>query len=188
MNRQTESLFMSKEEQTVSNTVTPDFNWDGIDKYGNVYSKEEREEYGKLYSTTLQTINEHEIVFGKVVGLTPKDVVINIGYKSEGIVPRTEFRYNSDLKLGDQVEVYIDILEDRNGQLDLSHKKARAIKAWDRVNEAHAKDEVITGNIKCRTKGGLIADVFGIEAFLPGSQIDVKPIRSEEHTSELQSL
>jgi len=177
MNRQTEKLFMSEELETVKTTVTSEFNWDGIDKYGNVYTKEQREEYGKLYSTTLQTINEHEIVFGKVVGMTPKDVVINIGYKSEGIVPRTEFRYNSDLKIGDEVEVYIDILEDRNGQLDLSHKKARAIKAWDRVNEAHAKDEVITGNIKCRTKGGLIADVFGIEAFLPGSQIDVKPIR-----------
>src|ERR1700741_4517237 len=107
MNRQIESLFMSEELETVSNTVTPEFNWDGIDKYGNVYTKEEREEFGKLYSNTLQTINEHEIVFGKVVGLTPKDVVINIGYKSEGIVPRTEFRYNPDLKVGDEVEVYI---------------------------------------------------------------------------------
>jgi len=130
-----------------------------------------------MYEQTLSSVAEHEILDGKVVQLTSKDVVINIGYKSEGVVPRTEFRYNAGLAVGDKVEVYIDQLEDRNGQLLLSHRKARAIRSWDRVNEVHLKDEVVTGIIKCRTKGGLIADVFGIEAFLPGSQIDVKPIR-----------
>lgn len=160
-----------------ANIKPEDFNWDNMGKKGTTYGHKDREEFSKMYEKTLHSVAEHEILDGKVVGITPKDVVINIGYKSEGIVPRTEFRYNSDLKLGDVVEVYIDKLEDNNGQLLLSHKKARAIRAWDRVNEAYAKDEVITGLIKCRTKGGLIADVFGIEAFLPGSQIDVKPIR-----------
>lgn len=160
-----------------ANVQPETFNWDEMGKKGTTYKASEREEYAKLYEKTLSSVAEHEILDGKVVGMTNKDVVINIGYKSEGIIPRTEFRYNSDLKVGDKVEVYIDKLEDNNGQLLLSHKKARAIRAWDRVNEAYAKDEVITGLIKCRTKGGLIADVFGIEAFLPGSQIDVKPIR-----------
>lgn len=173
---------MQDESQEVAailaaNVQPETFNWDEMGKKGTTYKASEREEYAKLYEKTLSSVAEHEILDGKVVGMTNKDVVINIGYKSEGIIPRTEFRYNSDLKVGDKVEVYIDKLEDNNGQLLLSHKKARAIRAWDRVNEAYAKDEVITGLIKCRTKGGLIADVFGIEAFLPGSQIDVKPIR-----------
>lgn len=154
-----------------------EFNWDEIGKKGELYNASDREIYEKMYAETLSTVAEHEIVDGKVVGLTPKDVLVNIGYKSEGVIPRTEFRYNPDLKIGDTVEVYIDKLEDKNGQLILSHKKARAIRAWDRVQEAHEKDQVITGYVKCRTKGGLIVDVFGIEAFLPGSQIDVKPIR-----------
>lgn len=157
--------------------VTPEFNWESVDKHGNVYSKAERESMASMYGNTLQTITEHSIIMGKITHISAKDVVINIGYKSEGVVPKTEFRYNPDVKVGDEVEVYIEILEDRTGQLNLSHKRARALKAWDRVNEAQANDEVITGYIKCRTKGGLIADVFGIEAFLPGSQIDVKPIR-----------
>jgi len=164
-------------EILAANVQPETFDWDQMGKKGTTYKASEREEYSKMYEQTLHSVAEHEILDGRVVGLTNKDVVVNIGYKSEGIVPRAEFRYNSDLKIGDSVEVYIDKLEDSNGQLLLSHKKARAIRAWDRVNDAYAKDEVITGLIKCRTKGGLIADVFGIEAFLPGSQIDVKPIR-----------
>jgi small subunit ribosomal protein S1 len=172
---------MSEENKDVAEVVAAqqpnEFNWDEMGKKGEMYNASDRETYEKMYASTLSTVAEHEIVEGKVVGITPKDVLINIGYKSEGIVPRAEFRYNPDLKVGDIVEVYIDKLEDKNGQLLLSHKKARAIRAWDKIQEVHEKDQVITGLIKCRTKGGLIADVFGIEAFLPGSQIDVKPIR-----------
>lgn len=165
------------EAVATANTEAAEFNWASLTKRGDVYSNTEREEMEKMYEKTLSSVVEHEITRGKVVSLGAKDVVINIGYKSEGIVPRTEFRYNPDLKAGDEVEVYIDKLEDKNGQLLLSHRKARAIRAWDRVNQVYVNDEVIQGTIKCRTKGGLIADVFGIEAFLPGSQIDVKPIR-----------
>jgi len=154
-----------------------EFSWEGLSKRGETYDKASQAKLEEMYGATLSSVLENEIVHGRVVTVTPKDVVINIGYKSEGIVPRTEFRYNAELAAGDTVEVFIDKLEDRNGQLLLSHRKARAIKAWDRVNQVHQSDEVITGTIKCRTKGGLIADVFGIEAFLPGSQIDVKPIR-----------
>lgn len=173
---------MSEENKDVAEVAVAaqqpsEFNWDEMGKKGELYKASDRENYEKMYANTLSTVAEHEIIDGKVVGLSPKDVLVNIGYKSEGVVPRTEFRYNPDLKIGDTVEVYIDKLEDKNGQLLLSHKKARAIRAWDRVQEVHANDQVITGLIKCRTKGGLIADVFGIEAFLPGSQIDVKPIR-----------
>ncbi len=168
---------MSEEQQNTASPAVQEFDWNSVSKKGDNYSTQEREALTEMYDGTLNSVAEAEIVDGKVVMLTPKDVVINIGYKSEGIVARTEFRYNSDLAVGDTVEVYIDHLEDKNGQLVLSHRKARAIRAWDRVNEVHQKDEVITGVIKCRTKGGLIADVFGIEAFLPGSQIDVKPIR-----------
>ncbi len=168
---------MSEEQQNTAASVVQEFDWNSVSKKGDNYSTQERESLTEMYDGTLNSVAESEIVDGKVVMLTPKDVVINIGYKSEGIVARTEFRYNSELAIGDTVEVYIDHLEDKNGQLVLSHRKARAIRAWDRVNEVHQKDEVITGVIKCRTKGGLIADVFGIEAFLPGSQIDVKPIR-----------
>jgi len=125
----------------------------------------------------LNQVLEREIVNGTIISLTSKEAVVNIGYKSDGLIPLTEFRHMPDLKSGDVVEVYVETAEDKNGQLILSHKKARAMKSWDRVNEALEKDEVITGYVKCRTKGGLIVDVFGIEAFLPGSQIDVKPIR-----------
>jgi small subunit ribosomal protein S1 len=165
------------EENTMGAASQPEFDWSTVSKKGQSYSNEERVRLSDMYEKTLSSVAEHEILDGSVVHLTVKDVVINIGYKSEGVVPRTEFRYSAALAVGDKVEVYIDQLEDRNGQLLLSHRKARAIRAWDRVNEVHQKDEVITGVIKCRTKGGLIADVFGIEAFLPGSQIDVKPIR-----------
>ena len=130
-----------------------------------------------MYDKTLSTIAENEVVDGTVISLNKREVVVNIGYKSEGIVSLNEFRYNPELAIGDKVEVYVESQEDKKGQLLLSHKKARALRSWDRVNEALEKDEIIKGYIKCRTKGGMIVDVFGIEAFLPGSQIDVKPIR-----------
>lgn len=153
------------------------FNWESAGKGWNDYSTEERSKLEKLYDDTLNAVVEHDIVNGTVVSITPKDVLINIGFKSDGLIPFTEFRHMPDLKVGDKVEVYVETQEDKNGQLILSHKKARALKSWDRVNAALEGDEVIQGYVKCRTKGGLIVDVFGIEAFLPGSQIDVKPIR-----------
>lgn len=150
-----------------------DFDWAALEGY-NAETKGQLE---NMYQKSFSTVATHEIVEGTVVAVTPKDVVINVGYKSEGVIPKTEFRYNPDIKAGEKVEVYIDALEDKEGQLLLSHKKARALKAWDRINEVFTNDIVITGYVKCRTKGGLIVDVFGLEAFLPGSQIDVKPIR-----------
>jgi small subunit ribosomal protein S1 len=154
------------------------FNWDNADSKGlEGYTSEERSRLEKMYDNTLNAVVEHDIVEGSVVSISPKDVLINIGYKSDGLVPLTEFRHMPDLKVGDKVEVYVETQEDKNGQLILSHKQARALKSWDRVNASLEKDEVIQGFVKCRTKGGLIVDVFGIEAFLPGSQIDVKPIR-----------
>ncbi len=153
------------------------FNWDSSAKQWNSYSDEERLRMEKMYDQTLNSVIEHDIVDGLVVSISTKDVLVNIGYKSDGLVPLTEFRHMPDIKVGDKVEVYVEKQEDKNGQLILSHKKARAAKSWDRVNAALEGDEVIQGFVKCRTKGGLIVDVFGIEAFLPGSQIDVKPIR-----------
>ncbi len=158
-------------------TPTNEFDWDNIEDKGEEYSKNEKKEFEDLYDKTLSTIHENEVVDGTVVIKTNREVVINIGYKSEGVVGLGEFRYNPDLAVGDKVEVYVDNKEDKDGQLVLSHKKARALRSWDRVNEALEKDEIIQGYIKCRTKGGMIVDVFGIEAFLPGSQIDVRPIR-----------
>ena len=151
--------------------------WENIDQEIDDYDPEERKQYEQIYDQTLSTIKEKEVVEGTVVSVTKKEVVINIGYKSEGVVSRSEFRHNPDLKPGDKVEVYIENQEDKDGQLILSHKKARTLKAWERVNKAHDNDEIIQGYIKCRTKGGMIVDAFGIETFLPGSQIDVKPIR-----------
>ncbi len=151
--------------------------WENIDQEIDDYDPEERKKYEQIYDQTLSTIKEKEVVEGTVVSVTKKEVVINIGYKSEGVVSRSEFRHNPDLKPGDKVEVYIENQEDKDGQLILSHKKARTLKAWERVNKAHDNDEIIQGYIKCRTKGGMIVDAFGIETFLPGSQIDVKPIR-----------
>lgn len=153
------------------------FNWESTGKGWTDYSAEERSKLELMYDQTLNSVVEHDIVEGTVVSISTKDVLINIGFKSDGLVPLTEFRHMPDLKTGDKVEVYVETQEDKNGQLILSHKKARALKSWDRVNAALEGDEVITGYVKCRTKGGLIVDVFGIEAFLPGSQIDVKPIR-----------
>jgi small subunit ribosomal protein S1 len=154
-----------------------EFDWDNTGKTGELYKSEDRSRLEALYDQKLNQILEREIVMGSIIGLTSKEAVVNIGYKSDGLVPLTEFRHMPDIKIGDQVEVYIETAEDKNGQLILSHKKARAMKSWERVNSALEKDEVIMGFVKCRTKGGLIVDVFGIEAFLPGSQIDVKPIR-----------
>ena len=152
-----------------------DFNWDSFENGSSTnVSKEDLE---KAYDETLNKIQDHEVVEGTVTSIDKKEVVVNIGYKSDGIIPASEFRYNPDLKVGDKVEVYVEDQEDKKGQLVLSHKKARLTKSWERVNEALEKEEVIQGYIKSRTKGGMIVDVFGIEAFLPGSQIDVRPIR-----------
>ena len=155
-----------------------EFDWENFNQQEeDEYDPNEREKYEALYDQTLSTVKEKEVVEGTVVSVSKKEVVINIGYKSEGVVSRNEFRHNPDLKPGDKVEVYIENQEDKDGQLVLSHKKARTLKAWENVNKAYANDEIIQGYIKCRTKGGMIVDVFGIETFLPGSQIDVKPIR-----------
>ncbi|GHT38037.1 30S ribosomal protein S1 [Bacteroidia bacterium] len=153
-----------------------DFNWESYEK-GETYGDVSKEDLTKTYDETLSTVKDNEVVMGTVSSMNKREVVVNIGFKSDGVVPMSEFRYNTELKVGDQVEVYIESQEDKKGQLLLSHKKACATRSWDRVNDALAKDEIIKGFIKCRTKGGMIVDVFGIEAFLPGSQIDVKPIR-----------
>lgn len=158
-------------------TGLADFDWNLYNNDYNPYKPEERTKYENLYDHTLSTVAENEVVEGTVISMNKREVVINIGYKSEGVVSLNEFRYNPELKVGDKVEVYVESKENKQGQLLLSHKKARALRSWDRVNEAFENDEIIKGYIKCRTKGGMIVDVFGIEAFLPGSQIDVKPIR-----------
>ncbi len=158
-------------------TPDPDFDWDTYIQGVDEYSVDKRSEYEKLYDETLSTVAANEVVEGTVISMSNREVVVNIGYKSEGVISLNEFRYNPDLKVGDKVEVYVESQEDPRGQLILSHKKARALRSWERINESYEKDEIIKGYIKCRTKGGMIVDVFGIEAFLPGSQIDVKPIR-----------
>ncbi len=152
------------------------FDWNAFENDLDVYSQP-KEEIAAAYDKTLSNVAVGEVVEGTVTSIGKREVVVNIGYKSEGVIPISEFRYNPELAVGEKVEVYVESAEDKNGQLALSHKKARQLKSWDRVNEALANDEVIKGYIKCRTKGGMIVDVFGIEAFLPGSQIDVKPIR-----------
>ena len=153
-----------------------DFDWEA---YANGDNKVEasREAQEEAYNGSLNKVNDHDVVDGTVIAMNKREVVVNIGFKSDGIIPASEFRYNPDLKVGDTVEVYIENQEDKKGQLILSHKKARASRSWDRINEALEKEEIVKGYVKCRTKGGMIVDVFGIEAFLPGSQIDVKPIR-----------
>ena len=160
----------------LKNSPIEDFDWDSYENGQDVEGKS-REELVKTYDESLNTIKDKEVIEGTVISINKREVVVNIGYKSDGIIPMNEFRYNPDLKIGDTVEVYIENQEDKKGQLILSHRKARAARSWDRVNEALEKDEIIKGYIKCRTKGGMIVDVFGIEAFLPGSQIDVKQIR-----------
>jgi small subunit ribosomal protein S1 len=166
----------SSKADSPANTGDEDFNWEEF-VADDLETTGDQAEFEKLYSETLSTIAENEVIDGIVISMNKREVVINIGYKSEGIISLSEFRYDTDLKAGDKVEVYVESQEDKKGQLVLSHKKARAMRSWDRVNEALDQDEVIKGYIKCRTKGGMIVDVFGIEAFLPGSQIDVKPIR-----------
>ena len=153
-----------------------DFDWEAYEK-GETAGEKSREELTKTYDESLNTVKDKDVIEGTVIALNKREVVVNIGYKSDGIIPMSEFRYNPDLKVGDTVEVFIENQEDKKGQLILSHKKARASRSWERINAALANDEIIKGFIKCRTKGGMIVDVFGIEAFLPGSQIDVKPIR-----------
>ncbi|MCD7721415.1 MAG: 30S ribosomal protein S1 [Prevotellaceae bacterium] len=153
-----------------------DFDWEAFEK-GGAEVDNSRNEQEAAYENSLNKVTDHEVVDGTVIDVNKREVVVNIGFKSDGIIPASEFRYNPDLKVGDIVEVYIESQENKNGQLVLSHKKARAAKSWSRVNEAMENNEIIQGFVKCRTKGGMIVDVFGIEAFLPGSQIDIKPIR-----------
>ena len=160
----------------LTNSPIADFDWDSYE-HGQVETGKTRDELMKTYDESLNTVKDKEVIEGTVIALNKREAVVNIGYKSDGIIPMSEFRYNPDLKVGDTVEVFIENQEDKKGQLILSHKKARAARSWDRVNEALENNEIIKGYIKCRTKGGMIVDVFGIEAFLPGSQIDVKPIR-----------
>ena len=161
----------------LTNNVKPldDFNWEEFEN--GTSANVSKEELDKAYDETLNKVSEHQVTEGTVISVDKKEVIVNIGYKSDGIIPASEFRYNPDLKIGDKVEVYVENQEDRKGQLILSHKKARLSKSWERVNAALENEEVIQGFIKCRTKGGMIVDAFGIEAFLPGSQIDVHPIR-----------
>ena len=161
----------------LTNNVKPldDFNWEEFEN--GTSANVSKEELDKAYDETLNKVSEHQVTEGTVISVDKKEVIVNIGYKSDGIIPASEFRYNPDLKVGDKVEVYVENQEDRKGQLILSHKKARLSKSWERVNAALENEEVIQGFIKCRAKGGMIVDVFGIEAFLPGSQIDVHPIR-----------
>ncbi len=176
----TEEISESQEKKAaepIVNASTLDFDWDNASNKETEYESEQKKKLEGIYSDTLSTISEKEITEGTVLSLTEKDVVVNIGYKSEGVISKNEFRYNPELKVGDTVEVYIESQEDKGGQLVLSHKKARSLRSWERVNTALDNEEIINGYIKCRTKGGMIVDVFGIEAFLPGSQIDVKPIR-----------
>jgi small subunit ribosomal protein S1 len=156
--------------------VLENFDWEAYEK-GESFTEISKEKLIETYDQSLSKINDREVVIGTVTSMNKREVVINIGYKSDGVVSMTEFRYNPDLKVGDEVEVFIESQEDKKGQLILSHKKARASRSWDRVNAALESDEIVKGYVKCRTKGGMIVDIFGIEAFLPGSQIDVKPIR-----------
>ena len=162
--------------EEIKKVSNENFDWNAFEQELGLYDQS-KEQITEAYDKTLSNINVGEVVEGTVTGITKREVLVNIGYKSEGVISVSEFRYNPELQIGDAVEVYVDSAEDKNGQLSLSHKKARQLKSWDRVNEALEKDEIIKGYIKCRTKGGMIVDVFGIEAFLPGSQIDVKPIR-----------
>ncbi|MGD9993305.1 MAG: 30S ribosomal protein S1 [Salinivirgaceae bacterium] len=173
-NEQTQEQTAVEEVKAVASPE--EFDWDAYENDSLVKS-DKRKELENIYDQTLSSITENEVVDGTVVAMNKREALINIGYKSEGVVNMNEFRYNPELAVGDTVEVYVESQEDRNGQLNLSHKKARALRSWDRVNQALEQDEIIKGYIKCRTKGGMIVDVFGIEAFLPGSQIDVKPIR-----------
>lgn len=164
----------TKKRKSNASVPVDKFDWDAFEKDADYGDKSKVEE---AYDKTLSTVKENEVVEGTVVAISKREVLVNIGYKSEGVISVNEFRYNPDLAVGDKVEVYVENAEDKKGQLILSHKRARSLRSWDRVNEAFEKDEIVKGYVKCRTKGGMIVDVFGIEAFLPGSQIEVKPIR-----------
>ena len=160
----------------LKNTAVEDFDWEAYEN-GESLGGKSVDELTASYEKTLNSVNNNEVIKGTVTNINKREVIVNIGYKSDGVIPASEFRYNPDLKIGDEVEVFIESQENRQGQLVLSHRKARQSTSWSRVNEALENNEIITGFVKCRTKGGMIVDVFGIEAFLPGSQIDVKPIR-----------
>lgn len=160
----------------LKNSPIEDFDWAAYEN-GETVSDQSREQVTKAYEDSLNSVKDKEVIEGTIIALNKREAVVNIDYKSDGIIPMSEFRYNPDIKVGDKVEVFIENQEDRKGQLILSHKKARAARSWDRINAALENNDIIQGFIKCRTKGGMIVDVFGIEAFLPGSQIDVKPIR-----------
>lgn len=164
-------------KSTLNASIDPDkFNWEAFEEGGDIYH-DDREHIKDLYDQTLSKVVENEVTEGVVTSISKREVIVNIGYKSEGVIMAPEFRYNPDLKVGDKVEVYVESTEDKKGQLILSHRKARALRSWDMVNEAYNNSEIVKGYVKTRTKGGMIVDVFGIEAFLPGSQIDIKPIR-----------
>ena len=166
--------------QNNSNVAPEDFDWESFESGLNEEDRKEKVELEKMYDDTLEDLDENAVFKGKVVRLTDKEAIVDINFKSEGVISLNEFRYNPNLAVGDEVEVMVDTREDKNGQLVLSHRKARTLNAWDAVNKAHDEQEIVNGYIKARTKGGMIVDVFGIEAFLPGSQIDVKPIRDYE--------
>ncbi|MBR6416586.1 MAG: S1 RNA-binding domain-containing protein, partial [Bacteroidales bacterium] len=168
-----------KETRKFSNaSVAPEeFDWDAFENEASIYGEADKTAIEAAYDQTLSKVVENDVVEGTVTGINKREVIVNIGYKSEGVIPAPEFRYNPELKVGDKVEVYVESAEDRKGQLILSHKKARQLRSWDMVNAAYDNQDVVKGFIKTRTKGGMIVDVFGIEAFLPGSQIDIKPIR-----------
>ena len=163
--------------EVLNNVANENFDWNAFENDLDLYGNQSKEQVAEAYGQTLSNIAVGEVVEGTVSEINKREVTVNIGYKSEGMIQATEFRYNPELTVGDKVEVYVESVEDKGGALVLSHKKARQLKSWDRVNEALNNDEIIKGYVKCRTKGGMIVDVFGIEAFLPGSQIDVKPIR-----------
>ena len=166
-----------KSAPTTDSKPDPDFDWSALGKKQQNYTADEVASFDKKYEDTLRSVIEHDVTMGKVVAKTSKELIVNIGYKSDGVISLSEVRYNPDIAVGDELEVYVERQEDKSGQLVLSHKKARSLKSWERINQALENDEIIKGYIKSRTKGGLIAEIFGVEAFLPGSQIDVKPIR-----------
>ena len=169
---------MENEVKRLNASIPPEeFDWDAFESGSDIYGTTEKEAVNAAYEKTLERIDANETKEGEVTAINKREVVVSVGGKSEGVIMATEFRYNPDLKVGDKVEVLVESPEDKKGQIVLSHKKARALKSWDRVNEAYENDEVVKGFVKTRTKGGMIVDVFGIEAFLPGSQIDIKPIR-----------
>ena len=181
-NEEVEEVVKSTVESTSINAnVTPEeFDWESFESGLNEEDRKEKLELERMYDDTLEDLDENSVFKGKVVRLTDKEAIVDINFKSEGVISLNEFRYNPNLAVGDEVEVMVDTREDKNGQLVLSHRKARTLNAWDAVNSAHESQEIVNGYIKARTKGGMIVDVFGIEAFLPGSQIDVKPIRDYE--------